>query len=329
MAHAFEFNSDALPSLPRTQRYLIGVSGGRDSVALLRWLLSQGFRRLIVCHLNHKLRGRAATADARFVGRLAAATNLAFEVRETDVAALAAKRNQSIETAGREARYEFFAAVARKRRCRTIFLGHHADDLVETTLWNLFRGAGPGGLANMREISERSVSGIELTIVRPLLRAWRKEIDVYVKENRLKFREDATNSSAAPNRNRIRRLVLPYIEKQLGRGVRVSIWRTANLLAEDERWFMEQAERAGASGDQLSVPSLRLQPVAMQRRIIHRWLGRHEIANVGYDVVERVRALVASNASAAKTNLPRGLHARRRAGKIFIERLPPPSRAKT
>ena len=313
---------------PPSGRYLVGVSGGRDSVALLHWLLACGYRRLVICHLNHRLRGRAATADARFVRQLAAAAHVPFELRETDVATLAAKKKQSIETSGRESRYEFFAAVARKRRCRTIFLGHHADDLVETTLWNLFRGAGPGGLANMREVSRRMIGGVELTIVRPLLGVWRKEIETYVKAHGLKFREDATNSSVAPYRNRIRHRVLPQMEKELGRDVRANIWRTANLIAEEERWLDEQAALGGADEEQLSVRALRLQPIAMQRRIIHRWLRGHRVADVSYEVVERVRALIAPNAPVAKTNLPRDLHVRRRAGRIFIEDLPPPRRAK-
>ena len=135
-----------LGSLSRTARYLVGVSGGRDSVALLHALVEAGFRRLIVCHLNHGLRGRAAAADARFVATLAARLGLECESEQVDVARLAKKMGQSLETAAREVRYAFFARVARRRRCRSLFLGHHAGDQVETFLFNLFRGSGRGGL---------------------------------------------------------------------------------------------------------------------------------------------------------------------------------------
>src|SRR6266513_6516653 len=139
---------------PRDARYLIGVSGGRDSVALLHWLINLGYKKLIVCHLNHQLRGRSSDADARFVEKLAAKYVVDLEMGSTNVRALAAKQKISIEAAGREARYKFFAQVTKRRRCRTIFLAHHADDLVETFLINLFRGSGATGLGSIQEVSK-------------------------------------------------------------------------------------------------------------------------------------------------------------------------------
>src|SRR5258705_12279254 len=116
----------------------------------------------------------------------------------TNVRALAAKQKISIETAAREARYQFFAQVAKRGRCHTIFLAHHADDLVETFLINLFRGAGSAGLAGMREVSTRRIDDVGLTIVRPLLSVWRKQIDNYMRKHRLAFREDASNKNLNP-----------------------------------------------------------------------------------------------------------------------------------
>ena len=174
------FQMEVLQQFPPNRRYLIGVSGGRDSAVLLHQLVDLGYRRLVVCHLDHQLRGRASGADARFVERLAAKLHGEFEIGRTNVAELARTSKQSVETAGRMARYEFFARVARRRRCHIIFLGHHADDLVETFLMNLFRGAGPAGFGGIREITSRRVSGTELQIVRPLLAVWRAEIDAYV-----------------------------------------------------------------------------------------------------------------------------------------------------
>src|SRR2546428_5388179 len=158
-----------LRSFPPEARYLVGVSGGRDSVALLHSLVERGYEQLIVCHLNHQLRGRSSDADARFVEKLAAKYNVDFELGSAHVSALAAKSKISIETAARIARYSFFAKVASRRRCKTILLAHHADDLVETFLINLFRGAGLSGLGAMREVSMRRVDHVDLTIVRPLL----------------------------------------------------------------------------------------------------------------------------------------------------------------
>lgn len=323
-------------------RYLVGVSGGRDSVVLLYWLISLGYKNLVVCHLNHQLRGRSSDADARFVQKLVERYNQRFvgqalrlpsrrvgkrgarptirvdlELGSADVRALARKQKMSIETAAREARYAFFAKTARRRRCHTIFMAHHADDLVETFLFNLIRGAGLTGLSAMRDVSTRRVNGIELTIVRPLLSIWRKEIEKYVRKHRLKFREDATNKNLMPLRNRIRHRVIPYLQKTLGRNIRQNIWRTAMIAAAEEKWIDSQL--SDSINADLSVSKLRAFPIALQRRAILKWLRARNISEVGFDIIERVRSLADSDARIAKVNLPRDRHARRRAGKIFIE----------
>src|SRR5438552_4063335 len=179
-------------------------------------------------------RAFSSEADARFVEKLAAKYDVDLEIGSADVRAVANYRKMSIETAAREARYSFFAKMAKQRRCQTIFLAHHADDLVETFLINLFRGAGLTGLAAMREVSMRRIEDIDLIIVRPLLGVWRNEIDRYVRQHRLKFREDASNKNLAPLRNRFRRRVIPYLAKTLGRRNRSSIMRAATMAAEEE-----------------------------------------------------------------------------------------------
>lgn len=297
-------------------RFLVGVSGGRDSVALLHWVIDSGYKNLIVCHLNHQLRGRASNTDARFVEKLARKYDLDVAIGSANIRALAAKRKMSIETAARGARYEFFNKIAKSKRCRTIFLGHHADDVVETFLINLFRGAGTAGLSSIREVSKRRIADADLTIVRPLLRNWRIEIDRYVRAHRLKFREDASNKDLTPLRNRIRRRVIPYLEKTLGRNIRQSIWRAAMIAAEEESWI--EGELPDSLDAELLVAKLRALPLALQRRGILKWLRVHNVANVGFDVVENVRALLDRDSPVAKTNLPQDRHVRRRAKKIFI-----------
>ena len=302
---------------PNSARYLIGVSGGRDSIALLHWLVNLGYKKLIVCHLNHQLRGRSSDADARFVEKLAAKYRVDFELGAANVRALAKKKKMSIETAAREARYSFFAKAAKRHGCSTIFLAHHADDLVETLLINLFRGAGSAGLVAIRESSTRRIDDIELTIVRPFLPVWRKEIDSYVREHRLRFREDASNKNLDPLRNRLRHRVIPFLEKVLGRNIRPTIWRAAAIAVEEENWINGQLP--DSSGAELSVPQLRALPVALQRRAILKWLRAQNISEVGFDVIERVRSLLDPDARVAKINLPQDRHVRRSAGRIFIE----------
>jgi len=306
-----------LRAFPPKDRYLIGVSGGRDSIALLHSLVDLGYKNLIVCHLDHQLRGRSSAADARFVEKLAASYDVDFAIKSVNVRALATK--MSIETAAREARYSFFAKVAKRQKCRTIFLAHHADDLVETFLINLFRGAGSTGLSGMREVTTRQVDDVDLTIVRPLLGVWRTDIDKYVRKYRLRFREDASNKNLAPLRNRVRRRVVPYLEKMLGRNIRQNIWRTATIMSEEENFFETLLPEKLSALTALAVEPLRKMSLAVQRRMLHKWLRAADVADIGFDLVERVRALLDVTNHVAKTNLPRDRHVRRRAGQIFIE----------
>ncbi len=304
---------------PPEGRYLVGVSGGRDSVVLLHCLIASGYRKLIICHLDHGLRGRSSRADASFVARLAKRLALPFELGTADVRSLATAQKLSIETAARAARYNFFAGIARRRRCRTIFLGHHADDLIETFLINLFRGASPTGLTALREVSHQSIGRTQLTVLRPLLSVWRQEIDVYMGREHLRFREDPTNRDPGPLRNRLRHRVIPYLERTLGRRIRETIWRTARVLAEEDAVLENLLLEDFASVAQLPVGEVRELPIALQRRTIVRWLRARDVPNVGYDLVEQVRRLFDKVDAPAKINLPHGRHARRRAKMVFIE----------
>ena len=298
---------------PPTRRYLIGVSGGRDSVALLHLLAGLGYRKLIVCHLNHRLRGRSSDADARFVERLAAKFGFPCATGREEVAARAEKNRESIETAARNARHDFFKRVAREKKCASIFLAHHADDQVETFLFNLFRGAGSAGLGSMR-VETRHGS---LRVIRPMLGVWRSEIDAYAAAHRLKFREDASNTDPAHQRNRMRHQIIPMLEKEFGREIRKSVWRSADILSAENEWLESLVE---PTPRELPVPELRKLPVAAQRRLILSWLKKLKVPNAGFREVERVRDLAAGDGSPAKINLPGDLHARRRAKKIFIEK---------
>ncbi len=314
-----ESKSGTLRAFPPADRYLVAVSGGRDSVALLRWLIESGYENLIVCHLNHRLRGRSSDADARLVEKLAAQYACEIELKSVDVRTLATRKKMSIETAARIARYEFFAKVAKRWRSPAIFTAHHADDLVETFLINLFRGAGTTGLAAMREISVRRICHVDLTILRPLLHVWRSEIDKYVKKRRLKFREDASNKDLTPLRNRVRRRIIPYLEKTIGRNIRQNIWRTATIMAEEENFFETLLPDELLNRPTLAVEPLREMSLAVQRRLLHKWLRAGAVSDVGFDLVERVRALLDVVGGIAKTNLPGNRHARRKAGKLFLE----------
>lgn len=306
----------ALAGFSKTRRWLVGVSGGRDSVALLHLLLQLGFRKLVVCHLDHGLRGAAGRADARFVAELARAHELDFVGEKCSVRALAKARGESLETAARAARHTFFAKTAREKKCGSIFLAHHADDRVETFLFNLFRGSGTAGLAAMRGDSTLSIAGRKLRVLRPLLGVWRAEIDAFVRTRGLLFREDKSNADPAHTRNRMRHAILPALEKVFGRDIRRAVWRTAEIFTAENDLLATLTPPPSA---RLSVPELRAMPLALQRRTLRAWLQKCGVPDVGFDETEAARALIFEPAAVAKINLPGGLHARRRAKQLFVE----------
>jgi tRNA(Ile)-lysidine synthase len=301
---------------PPTRRYLVGVSGGRDSIALLHLLVDLGYNKLVVCHLNHQLRGRESRRDARFVEKIARDLQLDSEIASTNVGALAKQSKLSIETAARLTRFAFFVEAARRRRCSRIFLGHHADDLVETALLNLFRGASPGGMAAMRKISVHRIGKTKLTILRPLLGVWRSEIDSYVEQQGLKFCEDKTNRELSSSRNRIRHRILPYINKTFGREVSKAIWRAAAIWVEEESLLDSMTP---VVGPRLNVIELRKLAVPLQRRAIVGWLRLNRVPNAGFDLVENVRSMMEQSSLTSKINVAGDRHVRRRAKTIFFE----------
>lgn len=303
--------ASSLAQVPADAPHLIGVSGGRDSVALLHALVAGGYRQLIVCHLDHGLRAESAE-DARFVAELAASSCLEAVVERCDVRARARQRHESLEAAGRHARAEFCARVAAERGVRAAFLAHHADDQVETFLFNLCRGAGSAGMAAMRPVTRFDA----LWIVRPLLGVWREEIDAYVAHHHIAFREDVSNADIAFTRNRLRHEAIPALSAALGRDVRRAIGRAAEILRDEDEFLSSMPETHAAAGE-LGVKPLRDQPVAVQRRVIHGWLTASGVRAIGFEEVEAVRSMLTERG--AKVNLPGGLHARRRAGRLFIQ----------
>lgn len=302
----------------KSRRALVAVSGGRDSVALLHGLHALGWKRLVVVHLDHRLRGRASVADAKFVARLAKSLGYACETGHAEVAAYARERGLSREHAARELRHVFFAGVARRTRVRTVFLAHHAEDQVETCLFNFLRGTGASGLAGMETETELSVGPTKLTLVRPLLGIRRAKITAFVNANRIPFREDASNFELDAARNRIRLRVLPAARKAIGESCTDAILRAAEILSAEEAWMQSEVARIPRS-ETLAMAALKSQPVALQRRLIRRWLADRIGVEIGFAEVERVRSLLEIVSGPAKINLPGGGHARRRSGVIFFE----------
>jgi tRNA(Ile)-lysidine synthase len=307
-----EETAKRLEIYPSERCYLVGVSGGVDSRVLLQILLDAGFTNLVICHLDHRLRGSDSERESRLIQRLA--TQLKLPLVQEQVQGWPPRL--SLETAARRARQHFFARAAKQFGANYVFLGHHADDQVETFLFNILRGAGSIGQAAMRTETRILANGIELIVVRPLLRVWKQEIRDYAKKRRLKFSEDVTNAQNKFTRNRIRNLLVPEIERILGRPFKSNLLRLCEIAAEEAE-LLRQLTPNWWELDELSVRDLRTLPVALQRRVIHQWLTRKQIDDVGFEDVEQIRSML-THQETAKVNLSAGNSCRRRANKLFI-----------
>lgn len=190
-------------------RVVVAVSGGADSVALLRLLLELREKRglvLSVAHFNHRLRGRASDADETFVSKLASSYDLPFHTARADVAAKALREKSNLEDAARRARYHFFSSLLASHNLTYVATAHTADDQAETVLAHLLRGTGIAGLSGIHPISGH--------VIRPLLGFRRAELRAYLRKLRQPWREDTSNRDTQRTRARIRRLLLPFLEKR-------------------------------------------------------------------------------------------------------------------
>lgn len=307
--------------MPRNQTYLLAVSGGRDSMVLWHLLKRAGYENLVVCHVNHLLRGAASDSDEAFVKTEAGRREDDFRATRIDIDTKADEEGISLELAAREARYAWFATLANELSCPRVILGHHADDQVETVIMNFFRGAGGRGLSGMTALSERNEGWGKMQLFRPLLGIFREEIDQYASQNRILFCEDESNRENFALRNRVRHRLMPELEKVFRRDVRQAVLRGAELARQNETWIEEEmaTHAESANGATLDVKWLRTLAEPLRNRIILQWLRNGGVKDCGYSEVASVSEIAMSSGRPAKVNLPGNIFARRREGILFLE----------
>ncbi len=324
----------------------VAVSGGCDSVALLRGLATYAPKRrlsLRIAHLDHSLRPESA-AEARFVSALAAELSVGCTLGKIDVGRIAEAEGWSIEEAARRARYSFLAQVSWQIGASAVALGHQADDQAETVLMNFIRGAGLDGLKGMTPVGRFPLDGGEIAallgrenlqparadaalprIVRPLLFTTRSAIEGLLEAGAIAYVEDSSNLDRRMLRNRLRHEVLPLLE-EINPGLRRTLVRNASLVASDLS-FLEQctSEALGRSLQEVeeerrfSEESWRDLHPAVQRRLIRREVARLGLLReFGARHVEEVRRAIADGRRPA--GLPANVQLRRSAGWFALGR---------
>jgi tRNA(Ile)-lysidine synthase len=295
------------------ERVGVAVSGGADSVGLLRILLELRADLgivLSVVHLNHKLRGEESDADEAFVRSLARAHGLEVICESRDVKGYAAEKKLSLEAAAREVRYEFFREAL--ENLNRIATAHTLDDQAETVLMKLARGAGTRGLAGIYpEVSIRhSAHSTQLrtqAIVRPLLGTRRERLVEYLGELGQSWREDSSNRNLRHTRNRVRHGIMPRLEENVNPAVREALADAAEIArGEEEYWAGEIARVLPAvwdppeAGGVLNCARLAEFDLALRRRLVR---AACESLGLGLDFrhVEEVLALQDEH---ARTSLP-------------------------
>jgi tRNA(Ile)-lysidine synthase len=245
LSFLFQGNVVATPWLEQVERavtrwlgsglgsaWVVAVSGGSDSVGLLRALHAMGSKlglRLSVAHLDHGVRGESARADAAFVAGLAKALELPFDLGHWQPT-----RAGHFEADARRARYEWLAEVARARGAAAVAVGHTRDDQAETILHRIVRGTGLRGLAGMPARRPLDESG-SVKLVRPLLKVSRQEIRFQLAAIGQPYRDDASNADTARTRARIRHDLLPRLATEYNPAVAEALVRLGELAAASSR----------------------------------------------------------------------------------------------
>ena len=217
-------------------RVIAGVSGGADSVCLLALLRAYGSRcpfTLSVVHVEHGLRGEDSLEDARFVENLCGEWEIPCRIVHADVAALAARSGQTLEEAGRTARYEIFRQQRMEQGADRIAVAHNRNDQAETVLLNLSRGSGVRGMGGIRPVRGE--------LIRPLLFADRREIEGWLRGQGIPWHTDATNLEPDYTRNRIRLEILPRMEQGINRETVKHLAECALQLQKAEDYLLRQA----------------------------------------------------------------------------------------
>lgn len=307
--------------LKEQEQLLVAVSGGPDSMALLHaiHLIAPKYRwSVIAVHINHQLRGEESEKDEEYVRLTCQKWNIPLKVRKVEVLKAKEEQKRGTQEIARTLRYQEFRRVAQECSIQKVLLAHHADDQLETILWNVIRGTSPTGLIGMKEVREEK----GLFLLRPLLYFDRIEIEKYCEQEQIFPRQDSSNLSRKYTRNRIRLDLIPYL-KGFNPRIKEGMLELRTILQEEEYLLQQLAEDAfqkvvtfdpKESYYQIEVKSFRALPIALQRRVVKlilNCLGNGKDSVLSFQAIERIRTLAQDDHPSKEIQLGKGMVIRR------------------
>lgn len=256
------------------EKVVLAVSGGPDSICMLDILndikndetIDINFE-IVVAHVNHMIR-KEAQEDEKYVKKYCEEKQIEFYSKSIDVQKMANNNKIGVEEAGRKARYNFFDEILEKTNAQKIAIAHNKNDKVETVLMHILRGSGINGL--------KGIEAKRGKYIRPLIECERNEIEEYCTEKNLQPRIDKTNFENEYTRNKVRNLLIPYIQKEFNPNLIKTIDRLSNLVAEEEKYMDKQVEKAykemliseSENEIQLRLKTFNIQEKVIKSRII-------------------------------------------------------------
>lgn len=297
---------------------IIAVSGGADSVSLLIALKELKTKKklnlnFVTAHFNHNLRGEESKKDEQFVESLSKKFEFQYEVGQGSISTIG-----NLEQNARIARYDFLSGIAQKYNAFGVLIAHTQNDQAETILLNLIRGSGLDGLAGMKTISQINNS-FSVKLIRPLL-SWAKREDTekFCLENNIEFRQDEMNDDLDFSRVKIRKELIPFLQK-LNPNIVKTLSNTASLLRNDIEIISQSTLNLSDSFTRSELENI---PENLHNRVLREWLERMRggLRKINLKHIESIRHLIFSKKSGKFIELPNGEKVLKHKGKIVFER---------
>lgn len=293
---------------------VLGLSGGADSIALLHFLhnLDMPGLKIAAVHINHGLRGDEANEDAVFCEKICQKYNINVVVFDKNVAELAAETGLGIEQAGRQARYDCFHQALTQLGYNKIAVAHNKNDVAETVLMNIFRGAG----------GVKGIPAVNGTVVRPLINVGRDEILAYCADNGLEFRTDSTNDQNNYTRNKVRNIFLP-MAREVNFAAVDALVRLAGISADEDSFLdniTKNVYKKCVNNGEIDIKLLDEHDIAIKRRVIRMALAEAfgGLMDINNNHVEAVLGLFGKE-NGKRAVLPRSIVAEKIYHKICIK----------